>query len=1620
MHLYGSDRWSLDIYFYNGKKNLVGEIYYDSGEVNKVTTGILSFRQFSPNTTPDESTTGFFEKFSFPQVDTGRTANATYSIITTKNLSNITSVGTITTGTWKGSIIGTAYGGTGVNSHTQNRLVWSNGAGTIQATDNHYASATKIAINSNSEPTENLYVDGTVKISNTVGASSAKGSSQLQICNTITDGAQTAIELRRGSLSGTTNGKASWQILNGATLVFRVDYKMVNGSATQSTTYNNEILKLRYNPNGIDVYGNGVFDESVTVKSGGIWVQGGSEAGGDDTRMGLTNGMPDKFPYNSSKRGTYIYSNAIAFADPLNGNSNNDAGWIRHIEETGNKGTLEIAVGDDNSNENIVVRRYNTSSTVGKEITLLDNSGNSSFPGIVTVSNNTDSTNTSTGALVVAGGVGIGDTLNVGHFTIGGAQNTDAGKSIASNSTIFLKTTASSSSIFCTNSAERSRFNPSGMFEVNSTATQSTHRLLVNGKSAFVDGIAFTNNADTLTEYALASYDTTNKLINITAQTGTVIQALMPRNMMITGSGTAGVTYVAANGDTPATTGKPALWRFNLGIATPANGTTITVTVPVAGHTYGVWVSTDNGTTYKPVSVNGTARLTTHYPVNNFVTLVYDADGSTASIHPVAGKNSTSGDTVTGGCWRVVNYYDSGNDMGIRVYNQTSGYNADYPFLVSRTALSTQIGTKNSNSSYSNAIYGVIWNSPNNGTHNKTPTVNINTGMVKLAYLTIQGTTASSSTTTGALVVKGGVGIAGKLYVGSSTSLGGQTTINYTTAASTTVKSGQLIVQSGTDSNSVALEFYRNSNASWQIINEAGALKFRNNYTDAVQTTYVNTGFSLMYNTHLATFYNTVTIENNNSSSDVGFIVNNNRATNPHKVGYIVGSSGRAGIYDYTYSKWLIRAENNGNIILGNLSGEDVINIDYNFTHKSSTNDLTLADNGNNGAIRGFYVDDKNRKGAMRCATIIGTNGNTYGYFEVRAFNGTTDQGYKGIALSQTKAGVLNCTIAGALTVQGNIQANCADSGGGILLNNNHGTLWMHIASSGNQGIYSSNYWNGSSKVSTATWLVYRDTSGNIHMPGNADTATRINGNLTAQSDNVNANIWVSDGTPTGIPKYISGFYINPGSKTMAVPASIIINQPADARNNGIIGTYDYTKAAAIWSMGTPYQIAADGSGLGTLYGAAYGYQNQACLGGSTYASGHQFLWCENGAIKVALGQNIWTSGTVISEKASGEGMVMATNGGNHKVYLYCNSDGRSGMYGYTTGGTGYTVFSTAAGATTSTFYGNVTGSSASCTGNSATASTAASLYTGSSTNTTAADSDARIVAAIQSWFNTNKATVNRNAAINLYLSIGNGVSATGYFLSGYDSSPYGGFFIAHYGTPRYCGISNGTYTCYELVRNDSRSYSIDISGNAATATRINGNLAAASDNVLRNIVLGGNGGNGIGGDLKYGSGFYYNTSTKALTVPGTITGTKVYNAVWNDYAECRAVETTDPGYCVTETSEGKMIKTTKRLQAGCKLTSDTYGSCMGETDTAKTPIAVAGRVLAYPYRDKSEYHLGDAVCSAPDGKIDIMTRDEIMMYPERIVGTVSEIPTYDIWQAGNKENPENIQVNGRIWIYVR
>lgn len=129
----------------------------------------------------------------------------------------------------------------------------------------------------------------------------------------------------------------------------------------------------------------------------------------------------------------------------------------------------------------------------------------------------------------------------------------------------------------------------------------------------------------------------------------------------------------------------PAKWTFNTG-ANPNDGDIITIKIPVAGHDYGVFLSTDNGTTYYPIVCNGTGRLTTHYPVNTYLTLIYESAGSAASMFAVEGQTSSTRVTITGGAWRVINYYDSNsNDTGYyhrRIYPNLKAGGPIHPYSI--------------------------------------------------------------------------------------------------------------------------------------------------------------------------------------------------------------------------------------------------------------------------------------------------------------------------------------------------------------------------------------------------------------------------------------------------------------------------------------------------------------------------------------------------------------------------------------------------------------------------------------------------------------------------------------------------------------------------------------------------------------------------------------------------------------------------------------------------------------------------------------------------------------------------------------------------------------------------
>jgi hypothetical protein len=141
-----------------------------------------------------------------------------------------------------------------------------------------------------------------------------------------------------------------------------------------------------------------------------------------------------------------------------------------------------------------------------------------------------------------------------------------------------------------------------------------------------------------------------------------------------------------------------------------------------------------------------------------------------------------------------------------------------------------------------------------------------------------------------------------------------------------------------------------------------------------------------------------------------------------------------------------------------------------------------------------------------------------------------------------------------------------------------------------------------------------------------------------------------------------------------------------------------------------------------------------------------------------------------------------------------------------------------------------------------------------------------------------------------------------------------------------------------------------------------------------------------------------------------------IYGAVWNDYAEFRKYKDSNEipyGKIVIENGDDSLSLSTKRLQKGGNVCSDTFGFAIGKTEENQMPIAVSGRALVYTYEDRNSYEPGDAVCTGPNGTISKMTREEIKEYPDRIIGYVSAIPDYEIW------GEHNTIVDGRIWIKV-
>ena len=99
--------------------------------------------------------------------------------------------------------------------------------------------------------------------------------------------------------------------------------------------------------------------------------------------------------------------------------------------------------------------------------------------------------------------------------------------------------------------------------------------------------------------------------------------------------------------------------------------------------------------------------------------------------------------------------------------------------------------------------------------------------------------------------------------------------------------------------------------------------------------------------------------------------------------------------------------------------------------------------------------------------------------------------------------------------------------------------------------------------------------------------------------------------------------YLNKSGGTMT--GNTVVN------NYGIgnVGLYSATRYQNVFAMGNAYKIAADGLSLGNSYGLVWTHSN---IGGQSKAGlGHQLLLTMAGTTRTALGQGIWTAGSITS-----------------------------------------------------------------------------------------------------------------------------------------------------------------------------------------------------------------------------------------------------------------------------------------------------------------------------------------------------------------------------------------------------
>jgi len=140
-------------------------------------------------------------------------------------------------------------------------------------------------------------------------------------------------------------------------------------------------------------------------------------------------------------------------------------------------------------------------------------------------------------------------------------------------------------------------------------------------------------------------------------------------------------------------------------------------------------------------------------------------------------------------------------------------------------------------------------------------------------------------------------------------------------------------------------------------------------------------------------------------------------------------------------------------------------------------------------------------------------------------------------------------------------------------------------------------------------------------------------------------------------------------------------------------------------------------------------------------------------------------------------------------------------------------------------------------------------------------------------------------------------------------------------------------------------------------------------------------------------------TNSTRLNYDGYFYATKVFNAVYNDYAEC--FETTvNYNECknrIVEIKNGKVFIASPESDLVVGVVSDTYGFVLYGTEeeiknNIKVPIGVSGTLMVDAEEIIDEKNIGRFVCSGKEGKARIIPVGEAYKYEGSIVGKIIDI----------------------------